>query len=91
MILGGVEAGGTKFVCLVGDGEGRILAEERIPTRGPGETLAEAVDALGRATIETGALDAIGVGASDPSTCARAPGMGACSPHRSPAGRASTW
>ena len=66
MILGGVEAGGTKFVCLVGDGEGRILAEQRIPTRGPRETLAEAVDALRRATIETGPLDAIGVGAFGP-------------------------
>lgn len=66
MILGGVEAGGTKFVCLVGDGEGRILAEQRIPTRGPRETLAEAVDALRRATVETGALDAIGVAAFGP-------------------------
>jgi fructokinase len=66
MILGGVEAGGTKFVCLVGDDEGRILAERRIPTRGPRETLAEAVDALRLATAETGALDAIGVAAFGP-------------------------
>jgi fructokinase len=66
VILGGIEAGGTKFVCLVGDGEGRILAEQRIPTRGPRETLEEAVDALRRETIETGALDAIGVAAFGP-------------------------
>lgn len=66
MILGGVEAGGTKFVCLVGDGEGRVLREERIPTRGPRETMADAVDALRRASAQTGPLDAIGVGAFGP-------------------------
>jgi fructokinase len=66
VILGGVEAGGTKFICLAGDGEGRILAEWRIATRGPRETLGDAVAALRRATLETGPFDAVGVGAFGP-------------------------
>jgi fructokinase len=74
--LGGVEAGGTKFVCLVGDGAGRVLAEERIPTRGPRDTLARAVDALRRATARTGPLDAIGVGAFGPLDLRPGPGRG---------------
>lgn len=66
MILAGVEAGGTKFVCVVGDADGRVLAEERVPTRGPRETLAEAVAALGRATARTGPPAAVGVAAFGP-------------------------
>lgn len=76
MILAGVEAGGTKFVCLVGDGEGRVLAEERLPTRGPRETLADAVDALRRATAGTGPPDAIGVAAFGPLDIRPGPGHG---------------
>lgn len=66
MILGGVEAGGTKFVCLIGDDEGRVLDERRFPTRGPRETLAEAVAALREMSDGAGALAAIGVGAFGP-------------------------
>ena len=76
MILGGVEAGGTKFVCLVGDGEGRVLAEERLPTRGPRETLADAVEALRRAAAGAGPLDAIGVAAFGPLDLRPGPGHG---------------
>ena len=43
-VLGGVEAGGTKFVCAVGRGPDRVLAEERIPTTTPAETLARVVE-----------------------------------------------
>ncbi len=66
MIVAGVEAGGTKFVCVVGDGEGRVLAERRFPTRGPGETLDEAVRALREQTASTGPPAAIGIGAFGP-------------------------
>lgn len=38
-IFGGVEAGGTKFVCAVGTADGEILLEERFPTTNPEETL----------------------------------------------------
>ncbi len=43
MLYGGVEAGGTKFVCAVGDRQGRILAERRFPTTTPEETLSQVV------------------------------------------------
>jgi fructokinase len=37
--VGGVEAGGTKFVCAVGHGR-EVTAETRIPTTSPAETIA---------------------------------------------------
>lgn len=76
MILGGVEAGGTKFVCLVGDDQGRVLAQERLPTRGPGETLAGAVGALRRAAAAAGPPEAIGVAAFGPLDLRPGPGHG---------------
>jgi fructokinase len=41
-IFGAVEAGGTKFVCAIGDERGEILALERLPTTHPAATLAAA-------------------------------------------------
>lgn len=42
-LLGGLEGGGTKFVCAVGTGPGDIRAEIRFPTTTPEETLARAI------------------------------------------------
>ncbi|MHB8134182.1 MAG: ROK family protein [Anaerolineaceae bacterium] len=36
---GGVEAGGTKFVCVIGNSPNEILAEERFSTTSPQETI----------------------------------------------------
>jgi len=41
-LVGGVEAGGTKFVCALGR-DGEIVAETRIATTSPAETLAAAL------------------------------------------------
>ena len=41
-LLGGIEAGGTKFVCAVGTGPHDLRATERIPTTSPEKTLAAA-------------------------------------------------
>lgn len=38
----GLEAGGTKCVCIAAEGPGRVLAERVIPTTSPAETLARA-------------------------------------------------
>ncbi len=38
-IFGGIEAGGTKFVCMVARGRQEILAEARFPTADPAETI----------------------------------------------------
>ncbi|MBP3038537.1 ROK family protein [Bacillaceae bacterium Marseille-Q3522] len=61
MKLGAIEAGGTKFVCAVGDEHGKI--EERIsfPTTTPVETMEQVVKFFEKFT-----LDAIGVGTFGP-------------------------
>lgn len=43
-LLGGIEAGGTKFVCAVGTGPGDYRAEVRFPTTTPAETIQRALD-----------------------------------------------
>ena len=43
-LFGGVEGGGTKFVCMVGSGPDDIRAERTIPTTTPAETLSRAVE-----------------------------------------------
>ncbi len=44
-LIAGVELGGTKCVCVLARGPGEIVAEERVPTTTPEETLA-AVEAI---------------------------------------------
>lgn len=58
-LVGSVEAGGTKFVCAVGDTKGNIFTRTQFPTTTPAETLAKVneyfskhqVDALGVASF----------------------------------------
>lgn len=65
-VLGGVEAGGTKFVCVIGTDDGTILSRERIATRDPAATLAD-VRAFFSAAVSGGApLAAVGVAAFGP-------------------------
>lgn len=66
MLLGGIEAGGTKFVCAVGTAAGEVLAETRFPTRMPAETLAEAVAFFREQAGRHGRLSALGVAAFGP-------------------------
>ena len=40
---GGIEAGGTKFVCMVGTGPDDVRAEDRFPTTSPEETIGRAI------------------------------------------------
>ena len=42
-LYGGMEGGGTKFVCAVGTGPDDIIADTRFPTTTPKETLAQAI------------------------------------------------
>jgi fructokinase len=42
-LYGGIEAGGTKFVCMIASGPGDIKAEVRFPTTTPEETLARCI------------------------------------------------
>lgn len=62
-LYGGIEAGGTKFVCVVGSGPDNIVAEERFPTTTPDETIARSVDFFKRHGSD---LAAIGIGSFGP-------------------------
>jgi fructokinase len=64
--LGGLEGGGTKFVCAVGTGTGEILVERRFPTTTPLETLSRAVDFFKEQARALGQLAAIGVASFGP-------------------------
>ena len=62
---GGIEAGGTKFVCAVGRGPGELLAEVRFATTCPDETLEQAL-AFFRQYIADFPLEAIGIASFGP-------------------------
>jgi fructokinase len=60
-VLAGVELGGTKVVCVVGTGPDDIVAELRLETRGPEETLGAAA-----AFLAEHAFDALGIASFGP-------------------------
>lgn len=65
-IFGGIEAGGTKFVCILGSGAEDIRAETRFPTTSPEETIQRAVDFFRQGQKEHGELSAIGIASFGP-------------------------
>lgn len=65
-MFGGVEAGGTKFVCVIGTGPGEIVDELRLEVTSPAETLDAAIDFFRRAIATGTRLDAIGIGSFGP-------------------------
>lgn len=65
-LVGGIEAGGTKFVCAVGTAPDDIRAEVRFPTTTPAETLAHAITFFQEQQARYGQLGAIGVAAFGP-------------------------
>ncbi len=64
-MLGGIEAGGTKFVCAVGSGPGDLRAEVRFETTGPQETINRAIEFFKEQARGT-TLDAVGIAAFGP-------------------------
>jgi fructokinase len=62
MSYGGIEAGGTKWVCAVADQPGRPGKLDTFPTTSPAETVARAV----RFFTENGPVEALGVGSFGP-------------------------
>jgi fructokinase len=62
LLYGAIEAGGTKWVCAVSDGDGRLLASEVVPTTKPEETIPAAV----RFFLRHERPAAIGVGSFGP-------------------------
>jgi fructokinase len=64
-LFGGIEAGGTKFVCAVGSGPHDIRAETRFSTTTPAETLGQAL-AFFRAQQAEHEIAAIGMASFGP-------------------------
>ena len=65
-MYGGIEAGGTKFVCLIGADPESIVETERIDVTGPSETIGAALAFFRRAVDAGIRLDAIGIGSFGP-------------------------
>jgi fructokinase len=61
-IFGGIEAGGTKWVCAIGTGPDDLRVTETIATTHPDETIGRAVTFFER----EGPVDAIGIGSFGP-------------------------
>jgi len=64
-LYGGIEAGGTKFVCVVASGPGKIVDEIRFMTTTPEETLGQAIQFF-QPFVSAGQVNTIGVGAFGP-------------------------
>jgi fructokinase len=77
-LFGGIEGGGTKFVCAVGTSPDDIRRETRFPTTTPAETLRQAVDFFKQAERDYGRLSALGIatfGPIDPNPASPAHGF----------------
>ncbi|HLO27592.1 MAG TPA: ROK family protein [Anaerolineales bacterium] len=64
-LYGGIEAGGTKFVCVVASGPNQVVDEVRYMTTTPEETLGKAIQFF-QPFVASGQVSAIGVGAFGP-------------------------
>jgi len=65
-LYGGIEGGGTKFVCAVGTGPNDIRASANFPTTTPQETMAQAVEFFKQQEVVHGKLSSIGFGCFGP-------------------------
>jgi fructokinase len=68
MSYGGIEAGGTKWVCGIGDGAAGVLDTETFPTTTPEETISRAAQFFRKGDL----LEAVGVGSFGPIDVRRA-------------------
>ena len=65
-LFGGIEAGGTKFVCAVGNGPDDVRAEARFPTTMPEETIGRSIDFFRGQEAVYGRLTAVGIASFGP-------------------------
>lgn len=66
LLLGAVEAGGTKLLCGVADRNGRVVAHRRIPTTTPDQTLGAASAFFSESIAGHGPLSAFSIGSFGP-------------------------
>ena len=52
MLYGALEAGGTKMVCAIGDENGKLIRQTRIPTTMPNETMSKIIEYFKEERIE---------------------------------------
>lgn len=65
LLFGGIEAGGTKFVCVIGDENNKILKKLIIPTDVPDITFPKVIDFF-KSLNSKDTLTAIGIGSFGP-------------------------
>lgn len=65
-LYGGIEAGGTKFVCAVGSGPDDVRAEVRFPTTTPAETISQAIAFFEAQRHAHGPLAGLGIASFGP-------------------------
>jgi fructokinase len=64
-LFGGIEAGGTKFICVTGTGPDNIISKIQIPTTTPEETLMKVIDFFQK-EMKKKPLAAIGIASFGP-------------------------
>lgn len=60
MLLGSIEAGGTKFVCAIGNDDYQVKDKIQIPTTTPAETLGKVVDYFKQFEIDASGIATFG-------------------------------
>lgn len=65
-IFGGIEAGGTKFVCAVGTSPQDIRAQTTFATTSPQETMGQTIDYFRQQTERYGSLVSLGIASFGP-------------------------
>ena len=65
-LFGGIEAGGTKFVCAVGTGPERIVDEVRYPTSTPEQAIGKAIAFFRAVQAQGHTLQAVGIASFGP-------------------------
>jgi len=61
ILVGAVEAGGTKFNCVIGGGHGHIIMRQSFPTTHPAETLGRAAAFFQQGISVHGPIQALGI------------------------------
>ena len=64
-LFGGIESGGTKFICMVGSDPDNLLSEKRIPTTNPEETIRKVIEFF-NPYVQNGNLNAVGIASFGP-------------------------
>lgn len=65
-VFAGIEAGGTKWVCMIANHPGDIRATTRIPTGQPEDTIGSAIEFIRNQAPDPGDLGGIGIGSFGP-------------------------